>query len=402
VLEGGGLKGALSTALRDAPGLGGQERRFAAFATRELSRHQRLLDLASRLVGQPPSALALVQDQAISRYAMWRRVFTGEGWKRIGPEVSLPGPVRPRSIRDAALERLVSAELPEPSLPEDPLERAAVLRSFPAWMAAAIARAAEGLAVDEVLAALNVEPSLILRARGDREALISELSNAGIKAAAVEGAKEAIEVLDAGNQVFDSQPMKQGRLQVMDLGSQLIVEQCQAAVGATVIDYCAGAGGKSLMLADRVGPTGKVIATDLSRKRLEDAKKRARQHRLGNIVFPKDVSLASADVVLVDAPCSGSGSLAREPDQKWKLSAKKVDEFRGKQLSILGQVANGVRVGAALVYATCSLLREEDEEVIAAFTLKHPEFQLEGPFLRVWPHQRPGGGFFAARLRKTR
>ncbi|MFP2899329.1 hypothetical protein [Corallococcus sp. 4LFB] len=115
VLKGEPLKAALATALREAEGLGGQERRFVALAARELSRHQRLLDLAARQLGHSPGKHVLTEDQALVRYTLWRRLFCGEGWARIGPEVKLPGPVRPRTLHDAVLEGLVTK--PSRSLP---------------------------------------------------------------------------------------------------------------------------------------------------------------------------------------------------------------------------------------------------------------------------------------------
>lgn len=399
VLEGGGLKGALSESLREASGLGGKERRFVALATRELSRHQRLLDLAAKLSGQAPGDLSLVQDRAIVRYALWRKLFTGESWARIGPEVKLPGPVRPRSIPDAVIEKLLAVELPEFPLPAGELERAATLNSFPGWLAEAIAQSAPPGEAVQVLEALNREQPLILRTRGGRGPCVAALAEEGVVATVLPQAPDAIAVEEQGARIFETRVMKKGRLQVMDLGSQLIVEACRAAVGATVIDFCAGAGGKSLALADRVGREGRVLASDRSRRRLDEARERAKKLGISNISFPFEPDLAEADVLLVDAPCSGTGSLAREPDQKWKLTRAKVDEFRDRQLEILSKVAAGARPGAALVYATCSLLREEDEAVVEAFLAKHPGFTLEDT-LRVWPHRTPGGGFFAARLSK--
>ncbi len=412
VLGGTGLKGALSEALRGAKNLGGQERRFAALATRELSRHQRLLDQAAKLAGQAPGGLSLVQDQAIVRYALWRRLFTGETWARIGPEVALPGPLRPRSIPDARIEALVRAEFSEPPEAPDELERAASACSFPSWLAEAIAWSAPPGEAPAVLAALNVEASLIVRTRGGRDACLAALADEGVDAVALPQAPDAVAVASPGARVFETRPMKAGRLQVMDLGSQLIVELCRVAPGATVVDWCAGAGGKALALADRVGPEGRVQAWDVSRKRLGEARERARKHGLANIEFPSEPDLGKASVVLVDAPCSGSGSLAREPDLKWKLTRAKVDEFRARQAEILSKVVSGAAKGTAVVYATCSLLREEDEEVVEAVLTRHPGVELDdargflppeacaGPFFRAWPHRLAGGGFFGARLVK--
>ncbi|MBM4381512.1 MAG: hypothetical protein FJ086_19775 [Deltaproteobacteria bacterium] len=131
--------------------------------------------------------------------------------------------------------------------------------------------------------------------------------------------------------------------------------------------------------------------------------------------FPEELPVEAADVVLVDAPCSGVGSLPREPDQKWKLTAKAVAEFQGKQRGILDGLAGRVKAGGVVVYATCSLLRDEDEAVVEGFLGAHPQYELEpaagvlgaeagavwrGPYLRVYPQRVAGGGFFGARMRR--
>jgi 16S rRNA (cytosine967-C5)-methyltransferase len=246
------------------------------------------------------------------------------------------------------------------------------------------------------------------------------LVDEGVRAEALELLPAALVIRDSGNRVFETRAMKSGRLHVQDLGSQLIAELCRPVSGfegTRVADICAGAGGKTITLADRVGPKGRVLASDLSRRRLEDARERTREFGLRNVSFPVPVPIGELDAVLIDAPCSGVGSLAREPDQKWKLSAKSVSEFASKQRQILSEAAGSIRPGAVLVYATCSLLREEDEGVVEGFLKDHPEFELqsasevlpesariacEGPYLRAWPDRVPGGGFFAARLVRRR
>jgi 16S rRNA (cytosine967-C5)-methyltransferase len=398
-LTGRPLRAAISEALANEPKLGGKERRFAAWAARELSRHQRFVDLLAKTHGHAPSGFSLEGDLAILRYTLWRRHLTHASAERTLFEVALPGPLRPRSIPDALLAKV--CEVLEPPLPPDPLERSATIHSFPNWLAQAIARSAPEGEVDAVLAALNRDPVIWLRARppGTREEILGKLRAEGIE---VEGgpADDSIRLTDDGRAIFESKPMKSRRLQVMDLGSQLLANLCTPRVGATVIDWCAGAGGKSFALADLVGPTGKVLATDLKRSRLEEARRRGRELSIRNVSFPDNVRLAEADVVLIDAPCSGSGTLGREPDQKWKLQWKKVEELVATQKKILDEVVAGVRDNCVIVYGTCSVLNEENEAVIDAFLKKHPTWQLDGAPLRVWPHKIDGGGFFGARLTK--
>jgi 16S rRNA (cytosine967-C5)-methyltransferase len=194
--------------------------------------------------------------------------------------------------------------------------------------------------------------------------------------------------------------MKEGRLQVMDLGSQLLAGLCQAKPGMVAVDYCAGAGGKTIALADAVGPTGRVYAWDNSPKRLQEAKRRVQELKLRHVTFPTPVRIDLADVVLIDAPCSGTGTLSREPDQKWKLTWKKVEELVQTQLEILATVAPQVKPGGVIVYGTCSLLQAENEAVVDAF-LARTKGWARGEQLRVWPHRIDGGGFFGARLIKS-
>ncbi|XXF81378.1 RsmB/NOP family class I SAM-dependent RNA methyltransferase [Myxococcaceae bacterium GXIMD 01537] len=422
VLKGEPLKLALANALREAGGLGGQERRFAALAARELSRHQRLLDLALRTLGHQPAKVGIVEDQALVRYALWRRIFCGADWARIGPEVRLPGPIRPRTIKDELIQKVVEGELPEPPAPDSAAERLAMRYSFPNWLVQRLAELHAEPVLEAMLAALDEEPALHFRVRpsGTRAEVLAALAEEGVAAEAVDVAPDALRIADSSHRVFEMKMMKSGRLQVQDVGSQLIAEACRPVEGSlsgrVAADVCAGAGGKTLALADMVGPQGRVLAGDRSRRRLAQARERVRELSIRHVNFPHPLPLSEADVVLVDAPCSGTGSLAREPDQKWKLTAKAVADFQTTQLEILQEVAGQVKPGALVVYATCSLLPEENDEVVKRFLAAAPDFSLEpvgpvlgearaavlcdGPFLRPLPPKVPGGGFFAARLRK--
>jgi 16S rRNA (cytosine967-C5)-methyltransferase len=396
VLKGRPLRQAIAAALAEQQGLGGQERRFAAFAARELSRHQRWLDLHARLLGLPPAGQPLLEDQALVRYALWRRLLTGADERRVMAEVKLPGPLRPRSVKDQTLQRLLSAPVPDLPAAGSPVERAATRHSFPRWLAERIARAVPEEEVDALFAALNREPALILRVRHpDAERSLAEEES--LRVERLPEAPGAIRV--DSHRVFESAAMKRGWLQVQDLGSQLIVEHCGALEGLAVADVCAGAGGKTIALADRAA---RVLAGDASARRLSEARRRVAELGLKNVSFSVPARCEEADVVLVDAPCSGTGSLHREPDRKWRLTAGEVDRMVVAQAEILDDVAARAGKARVLVYATCSLLREENEEQVAAFVRRHPEWAEDGPPLRVLPHRMPGGAFFAARLRRSR
>lgn len=401
VLKGTPMRRAIGEALTNGGNLGGKERRFIAFATRELSRHLRRLNLASSARGFSGSRLHLPEDQAIFRYALWRRELCGAGVEKIMTEIGLPGPIRPRGIPDqvvrAELERKVELDFGT-----TPLDQAANRHSFPTWLAERIAAAAPEGELEQVLEALNREPTLTFRARpvGTRDALVEELKGKGLSVEACAELPDALRVTDESRAIFDSRWMKEGRLQVMDLGSQLLADFCKAKPGQTVVDYCAGAGGKTLVLADAVTTTGRVFAWDHSEKRLKEARSRVGELKLRHVSFPSPPRIDLAELVLIDAPCSGTGTLGREPDQKWKLSQKQIDELTVTQLGILRDVGKQLKPGGVIVYGTCSVLKEENEGVVSRFVEAQPEFKLVES-LRVWPHRLEGGGFFGARLVKS-
>ncbi len=401
VIKGTPMRRAIGDALMNGGNLGGKERRFVAFATRELSRHLRRINLAASSRGYPMSKLSLPEDQAILRYALWRREICHAGIDKILIEVALPGPIRPRGIPDQVLRAALEQEV-ELDFGVTPLDQAANKHSFPTWLAERIAAIAPEGELDAILEALNREPTLTFRVRpnGTRDAVLQEIHEKGLVAEACEELPDAIRVSDGSRALFDSKWNKEGQLQVMDLGSQLLAAFCKAQPGQTVVDYCAGAGGKTLVLADAVTNKGRVFAWDLSEKRLKEARSRVGEAKLRHVSFPSPPRIDLADLVLIDAPCSGTGTLGREPDQKWKLSAKQVAELTVTQLGILKDVAKRLKPGATIVYGTCSVLREENEGVVERFLAEVPGFR-EDELLRVWPHRLEGGGFFGARLIKS-
>jgi 16S rRNA (cytosine967-C5)-methyltransferase len=211
---------------------------------------------------------------------------------------------------------------------------------------------------------------------------------------------------------------------VQDEGSQILSQIVGAKRGEMVVDFCAGAGGKTLALGAMMRNTGRLYAFDVSGHRLDALKPRLARSGLSN-VYPAQIAherdervkrlAGKIDRVLVDAPCSGLGTLRRNPDLKWRQSPKALDELRTKQQAILTSAARLVKPGGRLVYATCSLLRCENEQVAEAFGTDHGDFealpaaaalaaaQVErseeldaSGHLRLWPHQHETDGFFAA------
>ena len=220
-----------------------------------------------------------------------------------------------------------------------------------------------------------------------------------------------------------------GAVEVQDEGSQLLALLLDAKRGEMVVDFCAGAGGKTLAIGATMRNTGRLYAFDTSAHRLDALKPRLARSKLSN-VHPAAIAherddrvkrlAGKIDRVLVDAPCSGLGTLRRNPDLKWRQSLKSVEELTVKQTAILQSAARLVKSGGRLVYATCSVLPEENEAIAEAFSAANPDFEpvdaaelLQGlkveafeklcaggadgrRYLRLWPHRHATDGFFAA------
>jgi 16S rRNA (cytosine967-C5)-methyltransferase len=218
----------------------------------------------------------------------------------------------------------------------------------------------------------------------------------------------------------------QGLVEVQDEGSQLLALLTDARRGEMVVDFCAGAGGKTLALGAAMRNTGRLYAFDVSGHRLDALKPRLARSGLSN-VYPAQIAherddrvkrlAGKIDRVLVDAPCSGLGTLRRNPDLKWRQSPKALHELQAKQQAILASAARLVKPGGRVVYATCSLLPAENEAIVEAFVAHAAgEFAVvpvaealkieraaelsAGDTLRLWPHRHGTDGFFAAVLQR--
>ena len=193
---------------------------------------------------------------------------------------------------------------------------------------------------------------------------------------------------------------------IQDEGSQLVALATDARPGMRVCDFCAGAGGKTLALAMTMENRGHIVACDVSAPRLDGAVKRLRRAGAHNVerhlLAPGDKwakrRAKTFDRVLVDAPCTGSGTWRRNPDARLRLSLRTLDEIAPKQAAILDQAQNLVKPGGQLVYATCSILPPENEAQVEAFLARHPDFSRLGPDMRLSPARDGTDGFYAATL----
>jgi len=311
-------------------------------------------------------------------------------------------------IRGARLETLTDAVRAD--LPDWLWERLAAQHGADEAM-----RIARGL--------LNAAP-LDLRVNLARIARDEALERLGLEAAPTPYSPCGIRL--AGKPAINRHPLfRDGLVEVQDEGSQLLAWLLAPRRGEMVADYCAGAGGKTLAIAMLMRGTGRVYALDVSAKRLAALAPRAARAGVTSVYSialagdndPRARRLAGKlDRVLVDAPCSGFGTLRRNPDLKWRHGPAAILELAEKQRRILEAARRLAKPGGRLVYATCSILREENEAVVDAFQAAHPEFEplscaellaaqripLEaGERLRLWPHRHGTDGFFAAAFQRA-
>jgi 16S rRNA (cytosine967-C5)-methyltransferase len=395
---------ALERALRHDRGLWAAERRAVADAIYGLTRWQGQLD--ALLGGRPGLA---------ERYAAWLARFGGVGAEAASKRLAVPV-ARLAGLADADARMAAVA---------DPLDRLSLENSLPRWI---VERFVAHLGLDEARAlgrALNQRAPLTARAnqlKGDREALRALLARENMGAEPTRYSPWGL-VLDAHENAFALRSFRDGGFEIQDEGSQLIALACGARPSQTVVDACAGAGGKALALAAEMHNKGTLHALDSDAERLEEAKRRARRAGVHNLRARAIAAGAEAgaqlqdlagkaDVVLVDAPCSGLGTLRRKPDARWRLTPEDPARFAALQRELVRRFAALVRPGGRLVYATCSIGATENDEV-ADFAVRelglHPApiapllgeeraraLGAQEARLTLLPHRHGTDGFFMA------
>ncbi|MFA5124068.1 RsmB/NOP family class I SAM-dependent RNA methyltransferase [Zavarzinia sp.] len=299
---------------------------------------------------------------------------------------------------------------------------------FPDWL---VERLAPRMSPEELLAlarALNTPAPLDLRVntlKAEREGVIARLAADGIAATPCPYSPLGVR-LKTKPYLQKHPAYLDGSIEVQDEGSQLLGILLAPRRSEMVVDFCAGAGGKTLILGALMRSTGRLYAFDVSDKRLAKLKPRAARAGLSN-VHPACISgendtrvkrlQGKADRVLVDAPCSGMGTLRRNPDLKWRQSPQSVDELVVKQAAILAAAAKLLKPGGRLVYATCSILAEENEEIVNAFLAAHADFRRLsaqevlaaqgiaidcGEDMHLSPQKHGTDAFYAAVLERTK
>lgn len=281
-----------------------------------------------------------------------------------------------------------------------------VNESIPDWLYERISEEiGEPATVKEILA-MNVPAQVYLRVntlKATLKACKSELEKDGVMTTEIPGVANGLQLQKREN-IFSNRLFKDGWFEIQDAGSQQIASFLDPRSSDTVIDACAGAGGKTLHLAALMNNKGRIISMDVESYKLDELKKRARRANAHNIetktIDPKTIETLHnrADKLLLDVPCSGLGVLKRNPDAKWKLTKDKIEKTRLLQQEILQDYSPLVKAGGTIVYSTCSILPSENQNIVQSFLENNKNYQLKEE-----KHLLPSegfDGFYMARIER--
>jgi 16S rRNA (cytosine967-C5)-methyltransferase len=398
----------LAVTFRKEHWIGAHERRFVSETLYGMIRNLRRIDLAlerARKTKQSPRDLerliALLVLEAQLDPAHAKRVLPDLDWTAV-----------------TSVDDVIAAE-------RKPAKRIALAASLPDWLAARFV-ADHGDRAEALARSLNERAPMTVRANtlvGDRDTLRTALAAEGLETRAGKWSDTAL-VVETRTNLFATAAFTAGAFEAQDEGSQLLAELATpSGAKPLAIDYCAGAGGKTLAIAARLANRGRVVATDIDDRKLEELRRRARRAKVSNARALRvddqelDALAAKADLVFVDAPCTGTGALRRNPESRWRLREDELAGFAARQLEIVTSAKRLLAPGGLLVYATCSVLAAENEDVVAAIREAHEDlvsvplgerFDVaradalgHGGALAVTPDRHGTDGFFAQVLRRT-
>jgi len=329
-------------------------------------------------------------------------------------------------LRNAARNR---ESLPFPSLRENPAEALSISKSFPLWL---IRRWIRKFGIEECgkfCDALNAIPPITIRCNSvkvRRDKLLKMLLPEAEMVSLAPCSPDGLFFVRPKKAIQEFSVFKKGFFQVQDEAAQLITYLLGPGPGEMVLDACAGLGGKTGHIAQLMKNKGQIIAVDQDRKKLTQLNEAMQRLGISNVTTCKhDLKISMEkyqnrgfDRILLDAPCSGLGVIRRNPDTKWDVSSRNLNQYGKKQLSLLENVSSLLKIGGTVVYVVCSLEPEENESVISSFLKIHKNFEIfqdfEGlpfdvrqftdlsGFFRTIPHAHDMDGFFAACLKRTR
>jgi 16S rRNA (cytosine967-C5)-methyltransferase len=372
---------AISAYFRERRFIGSKDRAdISGSAYRIMRRRARLGWQIAQAGGEPTARMLALADLVVGEGqdpGLVERLFSGGGYAPAGLEGREQGLAR----------RLAGRKLDHPGMPDR------VALECPDWAEPGLKR---GLGDDfrREMMALTEPAALDLRVnalKADRGSVLARLAADGIAAEAGRLSPYAIRL--AGRPAVMAHPLyKEGAIEIQDEGSQLVALIADARPGHEVVDFCAGAGGKTLAMAASMGNKGRLTATDVLAGRLERARERFRRAGVHN-VQARAISgetdpwikhhKGRFDRVLVDAPCSGVGTWRRNPDMRWRTLGPGLGELIPLQARLIASAARLVKPGGRLIYATCSLLPAENEDQAAAFLAAHSDF-VQKPVREIW------------------
>jgi 16S rRNA (cytosine967-C5)-methyltransferase len=370
------------------------------------------------LVHQPVPSLE-VPVRAALRLGLFQLLFLDRipAYAAVDTSVRLAGR-RASGLVNAVLRRAARAGRTGFTLPDaaDPAERLAVEWSHPRWLVERWTAELGAIDAARLLEANDRAPQVALRVNRRRttpEALAAELGAAGIETAPARFAPDALVVREGAGRLRDLRAYRHGELSFQGEASQLVVALVDPAPNSHVLDACAAPGGKTTAIAERLGPDARVTALDPNRTGLDRLRREAQRLALS----PIEVVTGDArrppfrrrfDAVLVDAPCSGLGTLRRHPELKWRRHPDDIPRLAMLQREILAGIAPLVRPGGLLVYAVCTRTADETTAIVDWLLTTHQQFAVErldipgvdaDGFLRTAPHTHALDGFFAVRFR---
>jgi len=403
--------------------LGSHDRRFIAETAYGTLRHLRKCEMvALRALGAQADGM-LAEDGFLLLIVTYLLIIDRR--THLGVEDVGEG-VKSGKLRQGLASILAAIPLVVEPEPNDPAERIGLRYSFPDWMVHRFLDQYGESETENLCESLNEQAPLTLRVN-TLKTTVEECQRA-LKAEGIETQPTRLSpfglLVPKRLNVFGLQTFRNGWFEVQDEGSQLLPFLLDPKPTAKVLDACAGAGGKTLELAALMKNRGEIVATDVHSTRLEELRRRTRRAGVSNVRIRQVEDVADLndgfrnhfDVVLIDAPCSGLGTLRRNPGMKWVVTEETVSEVSQKQAHILESSSSLVKPGGIVAYATCTLFREENEAVVENFLTTHPEFTLErppldaskfdlnafnaGPYVKFYPHRDGTDGFFIAVARK--
>jgi 16S rRNA (cytosine967-C5)-methyltransferase len=307
-------------------------------------------------------------------------------------------------------------------LPENLVERLGILYSFPNWVIEVWLSQLGKEETEKLCQWMNQTPTIDLRVnilRASVEMVESVFKKAGILVDRIPHLPQGLRLVNPAGPIQNLPGFTEGWWCIQDAAAQLVGHLLDPKPGEVIIDVCAAPGGKTTHIAELMGDNGKIYACDRTPSRLRKLSENSQRLRLQSIeIFPGDSRNFTkfhhlADRVLLDAPCSGLGTMHRHADARWRQNPSSVGDLAHIQKELISHTANFVKPGGVLVYATCTLHPQENEDLIREFLHISPQWEMEKPnfdfldvsspgWLKLWPHQQNMDGFFLVRLRKNK